>query len=143
MYRPDLPDGADARGKRTRGWLPVLYKPASFGYVYEVMRRTAVQVLFIVALSLGGMADARTHVGAAASVNGDGQLIREGRAGKTRRTRARKRRKAAGSSSVKPGRSRTSPASQPAHMAPQLEDMPPVKPRKTKPPKPDIRNPSQ
>lgn len=138
-----VPAGVAGRRGREEGRACVLYKPASFGYVYQMMRGTAVLAVIIATLGSGGDADARPLDGPATAVRRDAHMNREGQAGKARRSRARKRRKAATSASTKTRRTQAPPASQPAHMAPQLEDIPPVKPPKTKPPKPDIRNPAQ
>lgn len=111
--------------------------------VQKVMCGTAVNVIIVVTLSLCGSVDARPLDGAASSVNGVGRVTRRGQAGNARRPRPRKRRRAATHASAGTRRPSNPPASQPAHMAPQLEDVPPVKPPRRVPPKPDKRNPAQ
>lgn len=60
---------------------------------------------------------------------------------KPRRTRTRKQRRPASSNNVNNNTTRPGPADSPAHMAPQLEDIPPEKPPKKTPPPADKRNP--
>jgi hypothetical protein len=107
------------------------------------MKGTALLAIFLAALSFGGDADARPLDGPASAAQGGVHMSQQGRAGKSRRSRARKRRKTATNANAGTRKPQTAPSGQPAHMAPQLEDVPPVKPPKTTPPKPDKRNPSQ
>lgn len=82
-------------------------------------------------------ADVRIPEGPDSTADGAG---RSAQAGKSRRPRARRRRAAA---PARPANVNAAPASQPAHMAPQLEDIPPVKPKPTPLPKADKRNPGR
>ncbi|HYY41884.1 MAG TPA: hypothetical protein VE775_04065 [Pyrinomonadaceae bacterium] len=65
------------------------------------------------------------------------------RAGNARRVRTRKRHEAAAVVSARTARRRGTPNAQPAHLAPQPEDIPPVKPPKKPLPPADKRNPRQ
>ncbi|HLL74527.1 MAG TPA: hypothetical protein VK421_04630 [Pyrinomonadaceae bacterium] len=100
--------------------------------------------ILIIAALLGwhGGADAHTLDGTAQAAGAARAGASRARANSARRAGARKRRKAAAVPSGA-GRRRASPDGQPAHMAPQLEDIPPVKPPKKRLPPADKRNPAQ
>lgn len=100
------------------------------------MGGTAAIVLIIATLCVDGNAGA--GLGADAAPESDG-AARPAQAKRVKRGRAQSRRRKATNST---GRRRPGPASQPAHMAPQLEDIPPVQPPPRVPPKPDKSNPS-
>jgi hypothetical protein len=100
--------------------------------------RTAIMAVVVSMLGLVTV-DARPEDGTAPSAR---QAERATQARKARHRHARRGRAAAANHApAGTARPHNSLDGQPAHMAPQLEDIPPVKPPKTTPPKADKRNP--
>jgi hypothetical protein len=104
------------------------------------MRILASILIIIAVLGAHGNTDARPLDGTAGIARND---VRRVRARGARRPRARGRHETAPPLTNEAGRHRAAPNSQPAHMAPQPEDVPPVKPRKKALPPADKRNPRQ
>ena len=103
------------------------------------MGGTAAIVLIIATLCVDGNAGA--GLGADGAPDSDGAAS-PAQAKRVRRRRAPTRRRTATNSRTTTGQPRPDPSGQPAHMAPQLEDIPPTKPPAKVPPKPDKSNPS-
>jgi len=101
-------------------------------------------ILIIIAmLGAHGNADVRPPDGPARAVGTVRRGVRRVRASSDHRPRARKRHEAPPVVSAGTGRRRSDPKSQPANLAPQPEDIPPVKPPKKRLPPADKRNPAQ
>ncbi len=100
------------------------------------MIRTAAIIITIAALCLEGNSPAQARCRRAPGACADARAAQKG---KKRRSRSRRRRAQTATNCNAPATT-----DQPAHMAPQLEDIPPVKPQKTPTPTPpDIRNPTR
>lgn len=105
------------------------------------MGKMGSSILVIIAtLAFDGNAGARLPEGAVRADGGAARPARQVKARGARRTRKQRRHEAAPAPNPVPRR-RASPEDLPAHLAPQPEDIPPVKPPKRTPPPADKRNP--
>jgi hypothetical protein len=108
------------------------------------MSKTGSILIIIAMLGLHGNVNAHSHLDGSANLSVVAQRGRHRTyKSKAHHARTRKRHQAAPRVSSGKRLRRISPSDQPANMAPQPLDIPPVKPPKKKLPPADIRNPGQ